>query len=174
MLARAAAEKTRAGTGWVWLLSQPGQHMATLCRRSSPTPDTVQSDFGSHWTTGRENLPGKCYCYYLSTPPSTFLWWLVPLHAARKAWIWYQQEENHKLEQVEHWVAASHRASHTSCRSLRDRDASTRQPTLSLLSGGPPARPGILHSNLQQTTARGVIRWSECFQCWRGKVAPKR
>lgn len=118
---------------------------------------------------GRENLAGKCYCSYLPSPPSTFLWWLVPLQATRKDWIWHQQQENNELEQVEHWVAASHRASHTashtSCRSLRDQDASTRQPTLAPLSGGPPARPGILHSNLQQTTARRVIRWTDLFQC---------
>lgn len=55
--------------------------------------------------------------------------------------------------------------------SLRDRDASTHQPTLSPLSGGLPTRPGILHSNLQETTATRVIRWTKCFQCWRGEVA---
>lgn len=127
-------------------MAAPGHALQEKLPSSHPHP------FSFPLTTGRGNLPGKCNSSSQPSPPTTCLWCLVPPPATRRAWIWYQQG-NHQLEQVEHWVAASHRASHSPWRSLRDRDASTHPPTPSLSGGDPPARPGSLHSILQQATA---------------------
>lgn len=110
-----------------------------------------QSNFGFYWPWAEAKCQG-------SALPTIHLKMLAMAPPTRKSQIGAGG------------AAVSHRASHTSPRSLRDRDASTRQPTLSQLGDGPPARPGIRHSNLQQTAARRAMRWTESFQ---SKGGPK-
>lgn len=172
MLAWAAAEKTYEGLGWVWLLSQPGHHMA-LQEKLPSSRHFVPSDFGFRcpWAekTCQESAtaptcpprhPPSCGGLILYKPPGK------PGYGINNKKITNWSRSAGLLRPTEPPTPPA--------ASLRDQDASTRQPTLSPLSGGPPARPGILHSNLQQTTARRMMRWTNCFQCWRGKVAPKQ